>query len=95
MSPGTGSFPLLAQILGDELQDCPRPQAQGPLDHDNQLIFLPSARPLPEDELDELRSLDARLVRIPRPDGRELAAYDAAALYQQKVKQKKRRLAQG
>ncbi|MEM7199827.1 MAG: alpha/beta fold hydrolase [Planctomycetota bacterium] len=44
----------------------------------NKLIFLPSTLPSPEDALGELGALDARLVRIRRPDGRELAAYDAA-----------------
>jgi len=44
----------------------------------NRIIFLPSAAPLPEDALVVPRSLDARVVRIVRSDGRRLAAYDLA-----------------
>lgn len=43
----------------------------------NRVMFLPSARPLPQERLDELRGLSARVVQIPRGDGRTLAAYDA------------------
>lgn len=44
----------------------------------DRLIFLPSQRPGPEAGLRSLSGLaEVRLVRIPRPDGRLLAAYDA------------------
>ncbi len=44
----------------------------------DRLIFLPSLHPLPEDGLLMIRGdAEVRLVRVPRPDGRLLAAYDA------------------
>lgn len=43
----------------------------------NKLIFFPFSRPAPEAGLRELTAvMQAELVRIPRPDGRLLAAYD-------------------
>lgn len=45
----------------------------------DRMIFLPSAQPGPEAGLPFFQEdVDARLVRIERPDGRRLAAYDAA-----------------
>lgn len=44
----------------------------------DRLIFLPSVHPGPEEGLFWFRGgVDARVVRIERPDGRRLAAYDA------------------
>ncbi len=44
----------------------------------NRLIFFPSRRPGPEAGLDFLRgTAEVEVIRIPRPDGRLLAAYDA------------------
>jgi fermentation-respiration switch protein FrsA (DUF1100 family) len=42
----------------------------------NRFLFFPSARPLAEERLDAFGDADARVVRIVRPDGRRLAAYD-------------------
>ena len=42
----------------------------------NDLLFLPSARPLPESALGSFGDVPASVVRVRRPDGRELAAYD-------------------
>ncbi len=44
----------------------------------NRLLFFPADRPLPEEELRRLGSVDARVVRVVRPDGRKLAAYDVS-----------------
>lgn len=47
----------------------------------DRMIFFPSAYPGPEAGLAQLRGLaEVDLVRIRRPDGRELAAYDARPL---------------
>lgn len=43
----------------------------------NRLMFLPSATPTAEDRISEFRGLDAKVVKIKRPDGRSLDAYDA------------------
>lgn len=42
----------------------------------NSLLFYPADRPLPEEALGRLGDVDARVVRVVRPDGRRLAAYD-------------------
>lgn len=44
----------------------------------NDLLFLPSARPLPEAGLPSFGDVPVEVVRVRRPDGRELAAYDVA-----------------
>lgn len=43
----------------------------------NRVMFLPSTRPLPQERLHELRGLAARIVQVPRGEGRSLVAYDA------------------
>lgn len=43
----------------------------------NHLLFFPSPG-RPEETLGEFRGMDARIVHVIRPDGRRLAAYDAA-----------------
>lgn len=42
----------------------------------NRFLFFPSPRPLPETALGSFGAATGRLVRVRRPDGRELAAYD-------------------
>jgi pimeloyl-ACP methyl ester carboxylesterase len=42
----------------------------------NRLLFFPADRPLPEEELAAIGDANARVVRVARPDGRSLAAYD-------------------
>lgn len=44
----------------------------------NRLLFFPADRPLPEEEMSRFGSVDARVVRVVRPDGRKLAAYDVS-----------------
>jgi len=44
----------------------------------DRVTFFPSTRPTPEEGLEWLNGrTEVALIRIPRPDGRELAAYDA------------------
>lgn len=40
------------------------------------ILFYPSAEPAPETCLSRFRGMDGRVVRVARPDGRKLAAYD-------------------
>lgn len=42
----------------------------------NRLLFFPAQRPSAEEGLARMGDADARVVRVRRPDGRELAAYD-------------------
>lgn len=42
----------------------------------DRFLFFPATRPLPETALGSFGRASARLVRVRRPDGRELAAYD-------------------
>jgi hypothetical protein len=44
----------------------------------NRLLFFPAERPLPEEEMSRFGSVDARIVRVVRHDGRKLAAYDVS-----------------
>jgi fermentation-respiration switch protein FrsA (DUF1100 family) len=44
----------------------------------NSLLFFPSAAPAPEEGLPGFGDVAARVVRVVRPDGRALAAYDVA-----------------
>jgi len=44
----------------------------------NRLLFFPFDDPAPETRMDAFRGMEAAIVRVARPDGRKLAAYDVA-----------------
>lgn len=47
----------------------------------NHLLFFPSDVPAPETRMRAFGGLDAKVVRVERPDGRKLAAYDVAPFH--------------